>query len=201
MDKNSYALGMSIAHNMISSGIKSIEFEDFAAGVKALLNGEEPAISFQEAGQLLDKYFAEIEAEQKAEAEAMSAAMREEGETFLRLNAEKEGVVVLPSGLQYKVLEEGTGKKPSATSQVKCHYEGSFLNGMIFDSSYKRGEPAVFGLNQVIAGWTEGVQLMSEGSKYEFYIPYNLAYGEHGAPGAIPPYATLKFVVELIEVL
>ncbi|MBO5709636.1 MAG: FKBP-type peptidyl-prolyl cis-trans isomerase [Bacteroidales bacterium] len=201
MDKNSYALGMSIAHNMMSSGIKTIEFEDFAAGVKAVLTGSEPAVSFQEAGQLLDKYFAEIEAEQKAEAEAMSAAMREEGETFLRLNAEKEGVVVLPSGLQYKVLEEGTGKKPSATSQVKCHYEGSFLNGMIFDSSYKRGEPAVFGLNQVIAGWTEGVQLMAEGSKYEFYIPYNLGYGEHGAPGAIPPYATLKFIVELIEVL
>ena len=201
MDKNSYALGMSIAHNMMSSGIKTIEFDDFAAGVKAVLTGSEPAVSCQEAGQLLDKYFAEIEAEQKAEAEAMSAAMREEGETFLRLNAEKEGVVVLPSGLQYKVLEEGSGKKPSATSQVKCHYEGSFLNGMIFDSSYKRGEPAVFGLNQVIAGWTEGVQLIAEGSKYEFYIPYNLGYGEHGAPGAIPPYATLKFIVELIEVL
>jgi FKBP-type peptidyl-prolyl cis-trans isomerase FklB len=99
------------------------------------------------------------------------------------------------------VITEGTGKKPSATSQVRCHYEGTFLNGAKFDSSYDRNEPAVFGLNQVIAGWTEGVQLMSEGSKYEFYIPYNLAYGEHGAPGAIPPYATLKFVVELIEVL
>ena len=201
MDKNSYALGMSIAHNMISSGIKSIEFEDFAAGVKALLNGEEPAISFQEAGQLLDKYFAELEAERKAEAEAMSAAFREEGETFLKMNAEKEGVVVLPSGLQYKVLTEGTGKKPSATSQVKCHYEGTLLSRVKFDSSNDRGEPAVFGLNQVIAGWPEGVQLMSEGSKYEFYIPYDLAYGEHGAPGAIPPYAALKFVVELIEVL
>ena len=201
MDKNSYALGMSIAHNMISSGIKSIEFEDFAAGVKALLNGEEPAISFQEAGQLLDKYFAELEAERKAEAEAMSAAFREEGETFLKMNAEKEGVVVLPSGLQYKVLTEGTGKKPSATSQVKCHYEGTLLSGVKFDSSYDRGEPAVFGLNQVIAGWTEGVQLMSEGAKYEFYIPYDLAYGEHGAPGAIPPYTALKFIVELIEVL
>ena len=201
MDKNSYALGMSIAHNMISSGIKSIEFDDFAAGVKALLNGEEPAISFQEAGKLLDKYFAELEAEAKAEAEAMSAAFREEGEAFLKMTADQEGVVVLPSGLQYKVLTEGTGKKPSAKSQVKCHYEGTFLNGATFDSSYKRGEPAVFGLNQVIKGWTEGVQLMSEGSKYEFYIPYDLAYGEHGAPGAIPPYATLKFVVELIEVL
>jgi FKBP-type peptidyl-prolyl cis-trans isomerase FklB len=186
---------------MLSSGIKSVEFDDFTAGVKAILTGSEPAVSFQEAGELLDKYFAEIEAEQRAEAEAMGAALREEGEAFLSFNADQEGVVVLPSGLQYKVLVEGTGRKPSATSQVKCHYEGTLLNGVMFDSSYKRGEPAVFGLNQVIKGWTEGVQLMSEGSKYEFYIPYDLAYGEHGAPGAIPPYATLKFVVELIEVL
>ena len=99
------------------------------------------------------------------------------------------------------MLVEGTGKKPSATSKVKCHYEGTFLSGITFDSSYKRNEPAVFGLNQVIKGWTEGVQLMSEGSKYEFYIPYDLAYGAYVSPGAIPPYATLKFVVELIEVL
>ena len=201
MDKNSYALGMSIAHNMISSGIKSIEFEDFAAGVKALLNGEEPAISFQEAGQLLDKYFAELEAERKAEAEAMSAAFREEGETFLKMNAEKEGVVVLPSGLQYKVLTEGTGKKPKATDTVRCHYEGRLLDGTIFDSSYKRNAPADFGLQQVIAGWTEGVQLMAEGAKYRFYIPYMLAYGEGGAGAMIPPFATLIFDVELIKVL
>ena len=195
MDKNSYALGMSIAHKILQSRIKSIDFDDFAAGVKAVLTGSQPAVSFQEAGQLLDKYFAEIEAEQKAEAEALIAAMREEGEGFLKMNAEKEGVVVLPSGLQYKVLTEGAGKKPSATSQVKCHYEGTLLNGVKFDSSYDRNEPAVFGLNQVIKGWTEGVQPMSEGAKYEFYIPYDLAYGAHGAPGAIPPYATLKFVV------
>ena len=201
MDKNSYALGMSIAHNMMTSGIRTIEFDDFAAGVKAVLTGSQPAVSFQEAGQLLDKYFAEIEAEQKAEAEALSAAMREEGEVFLKMNAEKEGVAVLPSGLQYKVIAEGAGKKPKATDKVKCHYEGTLLNGVKFDSSYDRNEPAVFGLNQVIKGWTEGVQLMSEGSKYEFYIPYDLAYGAHGAPGAIPPYATLKFVVELLEVL
>lgn len=201
MDKNSYALGMSIAHNMMSSGIKTIEFDDFVAGVKAVLTGSEPAVSFEEAGKLLDKYFAEIEEEQKAQVQAMSAVLREEGEAFLKENAAKEGVVSLPSGLQYKVITEGTGKKPSATSQVKCHYEGTFLNDAKFDSSYDRKEPAVFGLNQVIAGWTEGVQLMSEGSKYEFYIPYDLAYGENGIPGAIPPYATLKFVVELIEVL
>lgn len=114
MDKNSYALGMSIAHNMLSSGIKEVDFEDFTAGIKAVLKGEEPAVSFQEAGKLLDKYFADIEAEQKAEKEAMGAAMREEGEAFLKMNASAEGVVTLPSGLQYKVLKEGTGKKPSA---------------------------------------------------------------------------------------
>ncbi len=201
MDKTSYAVGMMLAQNMLSSGIQKIEFDDFVAGVKAILTGSEPAVPFKEAGQLLEKYFADIEAEQKAEAEAMGAALREEGEAFLKMNAEAEGVVVLPSGLQYKVLAEGEGKKPKATDKVKCHYAGTLLNGVQFDSSYDRGEPAVFGLNQVIPGWTEGVQLMSEGSKYEFYIPYNLAYGEHGAPGAIPPYATLKFVVELIEVL
>lgn len=201
MDKNSYAVGMMLAQNMLSSGIKQLEFDDFVAGVKAVLTGSEPAVSYKEASELLEKYFAAIEAEQKAEAEAMGAALREEGEVFLKMNAEKEGVVVLPSGLQYKVIAEGAGKKPKATDKVKCHYEGTLLNGVKFDSSYDRNEPAVFGLNQVIAGWTEGVQLMSEGSKYEFYIPYNLAYGEHGAPGAIPPYATLKFVVELLEVL
>lgn len=201
MDKNSYALGMSIAQNMMSSGIKSVEFDDFAAGFKAVLTGSQPAVSYEEAGELLDKFFAELEAEQKSEMEAFSATMREEGEAFLKFNAEQEGVVVLPSGLQYKVITEGTGKKPSATDKVKCHYEGTFINGMKFDSSYDRNEPAVFGLNQVIPGWTEGVQLMSEGSKYEFFIPFDLAYGAHGAPGAIPPYATLKFVVELIEVL
>ena len=169
MDKNSYALGMSIAHNMMSSGIRSVEFDDFAAGVKAVLTGAEPAVSFKEAGELLDKYFAELEAEQKAQVEAMSAAMKEEGEAFLKFNAEQEGVVELPSGLQYKVLVEGSGKKPKATDKVKCHYEGTLLNGAKFDSSYDRNEPAVFGLNQVIPGWTEGVQLMGEGSKYEFY--------------------------------
>ena len=201
MDKNSYALGMSIAHNMMSSGIKEVNFEDFAAGLKAVLTGAQPEVSFEEAGQLLDKYFAELEAEQNAQLEAMSAMMREEGEGYLAAKAKEEGVVVLPSGLQYKVLTEGTGKKPSATDKVKCHYEGRLVNGSVFDSSYKRNEPAVFGLNQVIKGWTEGVPLMPEGSKYEFYIPYDLPYGANGAPGAIPPYAALTFVVELIEVL
>lgn len=201
MDKNSYALGMSIAHNMISSGVKEVSFDDFAAGLKAVLTGETPEIPFDEAGKLLDKYFADVEARQSAEAAAMGEAMRHEGEEFLAANAAKEGVVTLPSGLQYKVIIEGSGKKPGAKDQVKCHYCGTFINGSKFDSSYDRNQPAVFGVNQVISGWTEALQLMSEGSKWELYIPYNLGYGEHGAPGAIPPYSTLIFTVELIEVL
>ena len=152
MDKTSYALGMSIAHNMISSGVKDVNFDDFAAGLKAMLNGEEPAVPLQEAGKLLDKYFADLEAKQKEQVAQMSEAFRKEGEEFLAENAKKEGVVVLPSGLQYKVIKEGTGKKPSATSQVKCHYEGTLISGHKFDSSYDRNEPATFGLNQVIAG-------------------------------------------------
>lgn len=201
MDKNSYALGMSIAHNMISSGVKEVSFDDFTAGLKAVLTGETPAVPFEEAGKLLDKYFAEIESRQKAEAAAMGDAMKKEGEEFLAANSLKDGVVTLPSGLQYKVLAQGSGKKPGPSSKVKCHYCGTFINGSKFDSSYDRNEPAVFGVNQVIAGWTEALQLMQEGSKWELYIPYNLAYGEHGAPGAIPPYSTLLFTVELIEVL
>ncbi len=201
MDKNSYALGMSVAHNMLSSGVKDLNADDFAAGVKVILEGAEPAIPFEEAAKLLDKYFAELEEEQKAREATIAEAFREEGEKFLAENAKKEGVVVLPSGLQYKIIKEGKGKKPTATSQVKCHYEGTLPNGMKFDSSYDRNEPAVFGLNQVIPGWTEGLQLMSAGSKYELYIPYSLGYGERGAGGAIPPCCALKFVVELIEVL
>lgn len=201
MDKKSYAMGMSVAHNMLQSGVKDMNIEDFAAGAKAILSGEKPAVSFEEAGAILDKYFAELEAAQRAEKEAMAAVYKTEGEAFLAANAKKEGVKVLPSGLQYKVITEGTGKKPKATSKVKCHYEGTLVDGKKFDSSYDRNQPAVFGLNQVIAGWTEGLQLMAEGSKYELYIPYNLGYGAQGAHGAIPPYAALIFTVELLEVL
>ena len=201
MDKNSYALGMSIAHNMIQSGVKEISFDDFTSGLKAALQGEKTLISYEEAGKLLDKYFAKLqEAQATAQAE-IGETMKKAGADFLVENAKKEGVVVLDSGLQYKILKKGSGKKPGKTAKVKCHYEGTFTNGTVFDSSYKRGEPAVFGVNQVIAGWTEALQLMSEGSQWQLFIPYNLAYGEAGAHGAIPPYAALIFKVELIEVL
>ena len=201
MDKNSYALGMSIAHNMLSSGVKDIKFEDLTAGMKAILDGVEPAVSFEEAGKLLDKYFGEIEAKAQAEAQEMAKVFKQQGEDFLAENAKKEGVVVLPSGLQYKVITEGSGKKPSATDTVRCHYCGTFIDGTKFDSSYDRNEPTEFGLNMVIPGWTEGLQLMSEGSKWELYIPYQLGYGERGAQGAIPPCSALIFTVELIKVL
>ena len=201
MDKISYALGMSIAHNMMHSGVKDVNFEDFAAGVKATLTGEQPAVSFEEAGKILDSYFAELESAKAAEEAEIGEAMKKDGEAFLAENAKKPGVVTLASGLQYKILKAGSGRKPVKTSRVRCHYEGTFTNGMVFDSSYKRGEPAVFGVNQVIAGWTEALQLMGEGSEWELYIPYDLAYGEAGAHGAIPPYSALIFKVELIEVL
>ena len=201
MDKISYALGMSIAHNMMHSGVKDVDVEDFAAGVKATLQGETPAVSFEEAGKILDTYFSELEAAKAAEEAEIGEAMKKDGEEFLAENAKKPGVITLASGLQYKILKAGNGRKPGKTSQVRCHYEGTFTNGMVFDSSYKRGEPAVFGVNQVITGWTEALQLMSEGSEWELYIPYNLAYGEAGAHGAIPPYSALIFKVELIEVL
>ena len=201
MDKVSYALGMSIAHNMMHSGVKDVNLDDFAAGVKATLQGETPAVSFEEAGKILDAYFTDLEAGKAAEQAEIGEAMKKDGEAFLAENAKKPGVISLASGLQYKILKAGNGRKPGRTDQVRCHYEGTFTNGMVFDSSYKRGEPAVFGVNQVIAGWTEALQLMGEGSEWELYIPYNLAYGEAGAHGAIPPYAALIFKVELIAVL
>ena len=201
MDKNSYALGMSIAHNMLQSGVREISFDDFTAGLKAALTGAETAITYEEAGTLLDEFFGKIQEEQAARQAEIGEFMKKDGETFLAANAKKEGVTVLPSGLQYKVLKSGEGRKPGRSDKVRCHYEGTFPNGQKFDSSYDRNEPAVFGVNQVIAGWTEALQLMSEGSAWELYIPYNLAYGEAGAPGAIPPYSALVFKVELIEVL
>ena len=168
--------------------------EDFAAAMKDVLTGAELKIDEAEAQALVQEYL-------QKKGEEKVKAVKAEGENFLAENAKKEGVVTLPSGLQYQVLKEGNGKSPKATDQVKCHYEGTLINGKIFDSSYRRNEPATFPLNGVIAGWTEGLQLMKEGAKYRFFIPFNLAYGTRGAGQDIPPYAALIFDVELIEVI
>ena len=193
MDKLSYSLGLGIGRQLAQMGAKDINVDDFAQSIKDALAGKTPAVSDQEAQQIVNKFFDE-------QAQRQAAAAKAEGENFLAENAKKEGVVTLPSGLQYQVLREGNGKKPTATDVVECDYEGTLINGQIFDSSYRRGERATFGLNQVIAGWTEGLQLMQEGAKYRFFIPYNLAYGERGAGQAIPPYAALIFDVELHKV-
>lgn len=194
MDNISYALGLNIGLNFKDLGATDVNLDDFIAGMKDVLAGAEPKIKIEEAQSLIQGYL-------RKKNEEKSRAARKEGEDFLAENAKKEGVVTLPSGLQYQVLREGNGKKPKATDQVRCHYEGTLIDGTVFDSSYRRNQPATFGLNQVIAGWTEGVQLMSEGAKYRFFIPYKLAYGEQGAGGMIPPYAALIFDVELIKVL
>lgn len=199
MDKKSYAFGMSVASSFFQQGIRIANIDDFVAGLKAMLAGTQPAISLEEAGEALEAFYKELEQETSERAAAAGAAAREEGEKFLARMAKDPAVKATGSGLMYKVIKEGTGKKPKATDKVYCHYEGTFPDGQVFDSSYKRGEPIEFGLNQVIKGWTEGLQLMSEGAKYELYLPYHLAYGESGTRG-IPPCSALKFVVELIEV-
>lgn len=193
MDKISYAIGLSMGQNLMGSGVTSLEYADLAAGIKDVLEKNQLQISYQEAQQVLGKFFSELE--EKIAGEAKAA-----GEAFLAENAKREGVKVTESGLQYEVLEATIGQKPKATDKVRVHYEGTLIDGTVFDSSYKRGESITFGLNQVIKGWTEGLQLMSIGSKYKLYLPYQLAYGERGAGANIPPYAALIFTVELLGI-
>ena len=194
MEQLSYALGMVIGQNLKDMGIAQFDNEKFTSAVCHILSDAKPEMTMAEAHQQVAAYLQAKEAEK-------GKAAREAGEHYLAENAKKEGVVVLPSGLQYQVLTATEGRKPAATDNVKCHYEGRLTDGTVFDSSYRRGEPATFPLNGVIAGWTEGLQLMGEGSKFRFFIPYHLAYGERGAGASIPPYAALIFDVELLEVV
>ena len=194
MDKFSYAIGLGIGQNLLGMGAKGIEVNDFAQAIKDVLEGNQTAISHQDAREIVNKYFEELE-------QKMNAASIEQGKAFLTENAKRANVVTLPSGLQYEVIKEGNGKLAKATDQVKCHYEGTLIDGTLFDSSVKRGQPAVFGVNQVIPGWVEALQLMPEGSKWKLYIPSELAYGAQGAGEMIPPHSTLVFEVELLEVL
>ena len=195
MDKFSYAIGLGIGQNLLSMGAKGIAVDDFAQAIKDVLEGNQTAISHTEARDIVNKYFAELE-------EKMNAANIEAGKKFLEENKKREGVVTLPSGLQYEVITEGNvGRYAKATDQVQCHYEGTLIDGTLFDSSIKRGQPATFGVNQVIPGWVEALQLMPEGAKWKLYIPSDLAYGAQGAGEMIPPHSTLVFEVELQKIL
>ena len=202
MDKLSYSLGLGIGQQLASMGAADfINVDDFAQSVKDVLQGNELKIQHREAQQIVNDFFQQQQRRMEAERAEKGRSAKADGEKFLAENAKKDGVVTTKSGLQYTVLREGTGRRPTAKDAVKCHYEGFLTDGTVFDSSIQRGEPATFGLQQVIAGWTEGLQLMQEGAKYRFFIPYMLGYGEGGAGQMIPPYAALIFDVELLEIV
>jgi FKBP-type peptidyl-prolyl cis-trans isomerase FklB len=194
IDKVSYCLGLSIASNLITSGVKTINTEAFTKALDDAFGGQKPEINPEEANKILQEFFQNIQKEQ-------SEAATEAGKQFLENNSKEEGVVTLDSGLQYKVINEGNGEKPSINDKVKCHYEGRLINGAVFDSSYQRNEPATFPVNGVIKGWVEALQLMPTGAKWQLYIPSDLAYGPQGAGQLIGPNETLIFDVELLEIV
>lgn len=189
----SYAIGMNIAANLKQSGVKELDAKALAEGVEAILKGTKPELSPAEAGKLLQEFFTKLQEEQMKE-------QIENGAAFLAANGERKEVTTLASGLQYEIMKAGNGDKPKATDKVVCHYHGTLIDGTVFDSSVRRGEPATFPVNGVIQGWVEALQLMPVGSKWKLYIPYNLGYGARGAGESIPPYATLIFEVELLSI-
>ncbi|UJF24010.1 FKBP-type peptidyl-prolyl cis-trans isomerase [Suttonella sp. R2A3] len=198
--KASYAIGADMGQSLQEFGGGSIDIEAVTAGLSASYKGEDLALTPEEMEGAIKAFGEERMAEMEKEVAEIAEKNREEGEAFLAENKEKEGVEVTESGLQYKMLEEGEGAQPDPASDVTVNYEGRLIDGTVFDSSYERGEPVSFTLDRVISGWQEGLQLMKEGSKYTFFIPSNLAYGENGAGAQVPPNATLVFDVELISV-
>lgn len=201
LDRLSYALGLSMGNNFRSSGIETINVQDFADGVAAVFYGSQPKMSYDEAKAEIQKFFTELQAKQEASAKAMAEVNAKAGTEFLETNGKRAEVKTTPSGLQYEVLTEGTGAQPKASDTVKVHYTGKLIDGTVFDSSVERGEPATFGVTQVIPGWVEALQLMKAGSKWRLFIPSQLAYGPQGAGGVIGPNQTLIFDVNLIKVV
>lgn len=196
----SYALGMSMGNNFKASGIPEISVDDFKAGVEAVYADAKPRMTYQEAKGLIQAYFMALEQKQKESLAAQAEANKELGEKYLSENKERPEVVTTPSGLQYEVLTEGSGPSPKAHERVTVHYTGRLIDGTVFDSSVERGEPATFGVTQVIPGWVEALQMMKVGAKWRLHIPAALAYGTQGAGAAIGPNATLIFDVELLEI-
>lgn len=196
----SYIIGRDLARNFAQQGL-DLDVDVLAQSLKDALGGKPSQLSPEQMQQAMQQFQQQMGGAEDEEGDAGSGSdNKAEGEAFLAENKNKPGVTTLPSGLQYEVLQEGSGKKAGPRSSVTTHYHGTLINGKVFDSSYQRGEPATFGVNQVIAGWTEALQLMSEGSKWRLYIPSNLAYGSRGAGGAIGPDSTLIFDVELLKV-
>lgn len=193
MDSLSYSFGVLIAQNLKSQGLESLDATQVAKGINDVLKGTNATVDVAKCGQIVQQHMMALEAK-KFEGNI------EEGKKFLTENGKRPGVVTLPSGLQYEVLTPGTGPKPKASDKVTVHYTGKLINGTVFDSSVERGEPATFGVTQVIQGWVEGLQLMEQGAKWKLFIPYNLAYGERGAGGEIGPYSALIFEVELLKI-
>ena len=194
LERFSYALGMNVASNLIRSGVKTINPEAFVKAINDTFIGEMPEIMPDEANSILEKFM------QKSNDENADKNLKE-GLEFLAENSVEEGVVELPSGLQYQILKEGDGDVPELNDEVKCHYHGSLIDGTVFDSSVQRNQPAVFPVNGVIKGWVEALQMMPVGSKWRLFIPPDLAYGEQGAGDVIGPNATLIFDVELLEIV
>ena len=200
-DRLSYALGLSMGNNFKSSGIPTLSTKDFADGVAAVYDGAAPKMSYDEAKQVIQVFFTQLQEKQNQAMAEMAKVNAEAGKKFLEENAKREEVKVTASGLQYEVLTEGNGDIPTASDTVKVHYTGTLIDGTVFDSSVQRGEPAVFGVSQVIPGWVEALQMMNAGSKWRLYIPSDLAYGQNGAGNVIGPNATLIFEVELLEIV
>lgn len=195
----SYTIGMDIGRSLAGQQME-MDIDVVIAALRASYAGEETLMTDEEVAAERQRFIEQRQQQMESQRTEEASMNLEEGQAFLTANAAKEGVKVTESGLQYRVIEEGEGAQPVASDRVTVHYRGRLINGVEFDSSYARGEPTTFGLSQVIPGWTEGLQLMREGGKYEFFIPAELAYGERGAPGAIGPNSTLIFEVELIEV-
>lgn len=194
MNKVSYALGLSLGNNLLNNGIRDLNIEEFSKAVRDVLHGNKPELSLQEAQSVINSYFRALQAE-------AGEAAKKQGKDFLEANGKRDGVITLESGMQYEIITEGKGAIPKSTDRVKVHYHGTLIDGNVFDSSVARGEPATFGVTQVISGWVEALQLMPVGSKWKLYIPSDLAYGAQGAGQQIGPHTTLIFEVELLEIV